>query len=151
MTGFFSNIADHIAESLSPRRVLDAGCAMGFLVESLRDRGIEAWGVDVSSFAVSQVLADVRPYCMVGSLVDTIPSGRFDLVTCIEVFERMSPEDVDTAADRVCQLTDAILFSVAGSITSKRLPSEDFRHLPPIHKSVGTFARRLSYMILTLW
>src|SRR6516162_5580108 len=53
------------------------------------------------------------------------------------------------ASSTVALATDATLFSVAGSITSKRLPSEDFRHLPPIHKSVGTFASRLSYMALT--
>src|SRR5439155_3583795 len=42
--------------------------------------------------------------------------------------------------------TEVILFSVAGSITSKRAPSEDFFHLPPIQRSVGTFASRFSYM-----
>ena len=42
--------------------------------------------------------------------------------------------------------TEATLFSVAGSITSKRAPSEALRHLPPIHRSVGTLASRLSYM-----
>src|SRR6476469_1559942 len=55
------------------------------------------------------------------------------------------------ASSTVALATDATLFSVAGSITSKRPPSEDLRHLPPIHKSVGTFASRLSYMVLTLW
>src|SRR5580704_16288065 len=52
------------------------------------------------------------------------------------------------ASSTVALATDATLFSVAGSITSKRPPSEDLRHLPPIHKSVGTLARRLSYMML---
>src|SRR4029077_9139646 len=47
--------------------------------------------------------------------------------------------------------TEAILFSVAGSRTSKRPPSEDLRHLPPIQRSVGTLARRLSYMALILY
>src|SRR5689334_25409696 len=50
------------------------------------------------------------------------------------------------ASSTVALATEAILFSVAGSMTSKRLPSEDFRHLPAIHKSVGTFASRLSYI-----
>jgi GT2 family glycosyltransferase/SAM-dependent methyltransferase len=139
--GFFSKIADHIAESLSPRRVLDAGCAMGFLVESLRDRGIEAWGVDVSSFAVSQVRADVRPYCIVGSILDTIPSGRFDLVTCIEVFERISPEDVEAAADRLCQVTDAILFSS----TPTDLQEATHQNVRPIRGWIEFFAKRNLY------
>src|SRR5271170_4029622 len=52
------------------------------------------------------------------------------------------------ASSTVALATDATLFSVAGSITSKRPPSEDLRHLPPIHRSVGTLARRLSYIAL---
>src|ERR1700704_6144294 len=54
------------------------------------------------------------------------------------------------ASSTVAEATEAILPSVAGSITSKRWPSEDLRHLPPIHRSVGTLARRLSYMALVL-
>src|SRR3984885_811853 len=49
------------------------------------------------------------------------------------------------ASSTVALATEATLFSVAGSMTSKRPPSEDLRHLPPIQRSVGTLARRLSY------
>src|SRR5262249_2206078 len=52
------------------------------------------------------------------------------------------------ASSRVALATEAILFSVAGSRTSNRPPSEDLRHLPPIQRSVGTLARRLSYLEL---
>src|SRR6516164_3803413 len=49
------------------------------------------------------------------------------------------------ASSTVALATEAILSSVAGSSTSKRPPSDAFRHLPPIQRSVGTLARRLSY------
>src|SRR5262252_3678704 len=51
------------------------------------------------------------------------------------------------ASSTVALATDAILRSVAGSITSKRPPSEALRHLPPIQRSVGTLARRFSYIV----
>src|SRR5262245_31331863 len=54
------------------------------------------------------------------------------------------------ASSTVALATDAIVFSVAGSVTSKRPPSEALRHLPPIQRSVGTLARRFSYMDLSL-
>src|SRR5205814_2345601 len=54
------------------------------------------------------------------------------------------------ASSTLALATEAIFASVAGSITSKRWPSDDFFHLPPIHRSVGTFASRLSYMVLSL-
>ena len=34
----FAGIADKIVREIGPRTVLDAGCAMGFLVEALRQR-----------------------------------------------------------------------------------------------------------------
>src|SRR5579864_4589121 len=52
------------------------------------------------------------------------------------------------ASSTVALATEATLFSVAGSITSKRPPSDAFFHWPPIHRSVGTLARRLSYRAL---
>ena len=43
---FFGRIADRIVADIGPRTVMDVGCAMGFLVEALRDRGVEAFGID---------------------------------------------------------------------------------------------------------
>src|SRR6185503_18985344 len=54
------------------------------------------------------------------------------------------------ASSTVALATEAILRSVAGSITSKRPPSDALRHLPPIQRSVGTLARRFSYITLPL-
>src|SRR5512140_1949932 len=50
----------------------------------------------------------------------------------------------------VALATEAMVFSVAGSMTSKRALSDDLRHLPPIHRSVGTLASRFSYMAIVL-
>src|SRR5215475_13137194 len=50
------------------------------------------------------------------------------------------------ASSTVALATEAILFSVSGSSTSNRPPSEALRHLPPIHRSVGTLASRFSYI-----
>src|SRR4051812_38419231 len=54
------------------------------------------------------------------------------------------------ASSTVALATEATLFSVAGSITSKQAPSDALRHWPPIQRSVGTLARRFSYMGLVL-
>lgn len=112
---FFGKIAAHITCLLQPKRVLDAGCAMGFLVEALWDRGVEAWGIDVSTFAVSQARADIRPYCVEGSITEVLPGGRFDLITCIEVLEHLSSADAEVAVRRLCEASDAILFSSSPS------------------------------------
>src|SRR5690606_28661333 len=53
------------------------------------------------------------------------------------------------ASSTLALATDAIVRSVAGSITSKRSLSEDLRHFPLIQRSVGTSARRFSYIELS--
>ena len=81
-TAFFGRIADDIVAGIRPRRVLDAGCAMGLLVEALRDRGVEAFGFDLSSYAITRVPARVRECCWQASVTDEI-EGRYDLIVCI--------------------------------------------------------------------
>jgi SAM-dependent methyltransferase len=107
---FFGKVAEEIVRSLRPASVFDAGCALGFLVESLWDRGVEAYGVDVSAFAISQVRRDMKPHCRQASLTDTI-NGRFDLVTCIEVLEHLAPDQTSLAIANITGVTDTILFS----------------------------------------
>jgi len=110
LLAFFAVIADQLIRALQPRTVLDAGCAMGFLVEALWDRGVHATGVDVSSYAIENVRRDIRPYCRAASLTEPI-DGRYDLVTCIEVLEHMPPHEAMVAMDHITAITDVILFS----------------------------------------
>ncbi len=107
---FFQAVADRIVEGIGPRTVLDAGCAMGFLVETLRGRGVEAWGVDISDYAIAQAHPSVLPFVQVGSI--TTPFGRrYDLITCIEVLEHMPPAEAPAAIANLCAHADDILFS----------------------------------------
>jgi hypothetical protein len=107
---FFGLVADRIVADISPRQVLDAGCAMGLLVETLRDRGVDARGVDLSSFAIASVSEALRPFCAQGSIAE--PFGRrFDLIVCIEVLEHMPADEADRAIANFAAHTDDVLFS----------------------------------------
>lgn len=107
---FFDQAADRIVHDLRPASVLDAGCAMGFLVEALRKRGVEAYGIDVSEYAISQVHESARDYCSVASLTEPL-SRRYDLITCIEVVEHIAPAETDAAIANLCGATDRLMFS----------------------------------------
>lgn len=107
---FFGKVADHLVSDIGPHTALDAGCAMGFLVESLRDRGVEAEGVDISQYAVSLAREDMRSHVRVGSLLEPL-ERRWDLITCIEVLEHLEAADVETAIANLCEHTDDIFFS----------------------------------------
>ena len=106
----FGRIADAVIREIEPQTVLDVGCAIGLLVETLRQRGVEAYGVDVSEYAIEQVHPTVREYCRVGGATE--PFGRhYDLITCIEVLEHMAPEQAQPAIANLCAHTDRVLFS----------------------------------------
>jgi SAM-dependent methyltransferase len=107
---FFGRIAEGIVRNLQPSSVLDAGCAMGFLVEALEERGVEAWGIDVSEFAISKVHESVAERCSVASLTEPL-ERRFDLIVCIEVLEHLPAADADRAIANLCASTDRLLLS----------------------------------------
>lgn len=109
---FFGQIADRIIADFSPKSVLDAGCAIGMLVEALRDRGVDAQGFDISEFAISQMPAKYRPYVKVGSILDqNVVQRRFDLVVCIEVLEHLQPHEAEQAIQNLCAWGDVVLFT----------------------------------------
>ena len=107
---FFDGVAERIIADIRPSTVLDAGCAIGLLVESLRTRGVDASGIDLSSYAIGQVHESVRAYCRHGSIADELPQ-RYDLVVSIEVMEHMPPREAEAAIANVCRHTDDVLFS----------------------------------------
>lgn len=111
---FFDRIAESVVREFHPSSVMDAGCAMGFLVEGLRKRGVEASGVDVSEYAISQVHESVAEHCGVATLTEPLP-GRYDLVTCIEVLEHIPPEQADAAVANLCAASDRLLVSTSPS------------------------------------
>jgi SAM-dependent methyltransferase len=108
--GFFGGIADRLIADFHPTTALDAGCAIGLLVEALRDRGVNAEGIDFSEFAIGSSREDVRPFLTVGSITDPLTS-RYDLITCFEVLEHLSPPDADQAIANLCASTDELIVS----------------------------------------
>jgi SAM-dependent methyltransferase len=108
--GFFGTIADRLIEDFHPATALDAGCAIGLLVEALRDRGVDAEGIDFSEFAVGKARDDIRPFLSVGSITEPLRK-HYDLITCLEVLEHMTPEDADQAIANLCASTNELVVS----------------------------------------
>src|SRR5215510_13553367 len=111
---FFNHIADELVRSLKPQTVLDVGCAIGFLVEAFWRRGVRAYGIDLSNYAIRQIPEELKGFCAVRSVLEPLPESfplAYDLITCIEVLEHMSHDEGQAAVKNVASKTRCILFS----------------------------------------
>ena len=77
-------------------KVLDFGCAKGFLVKALRILGIEAYGVDVSQYAIAQTDTAIRQYCCLTPPKDFLPSfvDVYDWMIAKDVFEHIPEQAI---------------------------------------------------------
>lgn len=79
---------------LPGQRVLDFGCAKGYVVRALRLLDVDAWGVDASEYAIGRADRDVAPYCahVRGCADPELFARDYDLLLSKDVFEHI-PED----------------------------------------------------------
>lgn len=54
--------------SLVGKKILDIGCAKGYVVEGLRDFNVDAYGIDVSEYAINEAEEKVKPYLTVADV-----------------------------------------------------------------------------------
>lgn len=77
------------ALSSRPRNLVDIGFGGGTLLSWARARGIDAGGLEIQPQLVAEARA--QGYTVYPSLA-SIDEGSVDLVSCMDVFEHMSPE-----------------------------------------------------------
>lgn len=93
-----SGIGAQLLATCGTGRILDIGCGMGGLVQYLLKQGADAYGVDVSSIAVSQCSRVAPRRFYVGSVL-ALPFAdeSFDSVVSTNCLEHLAPEDIAQA------------------------------------------------------
>lgn len=99
------------------RRTLDVGCATGFVVEALRELGIDASGTDVSQWAVDHPARGAAGHIFWGDLLGQLPvkSGSYDLVTALETLEHLAPDRIPAAVAELRRVTRGYLVATIPS------------------------------------
>ena len=109
---FFGNVATQIVHQFSPQTALDAGCAIGMLVEALRNYGVAAEGFDISEYAVSQVPDHLKPYVSIDNVLNpNAVTKHYDVIICIEVLEHLSEAEADVAIANLSRWGNTVVFS----------------------------------------
>jgi SAM-dependent methyltransferase len=106
-------IAAMLREYLLDGPVLDLGCAKGYLVAELRRRGIDAYGLDWSPYAVAEADPDVRPFLRRAGAHDLpFADGHFALAVSFDVLEHMDLGYARRALREIGRISDRQLHQV---------------------------------------
>ena len=99
-----------ILDIKSGQTVLDFGCAKGFLVKSLRLLYRNAYGVDVSQYAVNNCDPSVANYIRkIDTVNDITDFGiHFDHIISKDVFEHISYDDIFSIVSTMRTLTTCL-------------------------------------------
>lgn len=120
--------ADYLIERFGRVKFLDIGCACGILVKALRDRGAEAWGIEVSDYALANSCApewvrkgDIRQI--------PFPDGFFDVAHSQAVMGYFPESDVELAITECKRVGSQQFHSID---TNCRVPEAGYKFMRPL-------------------
>ncbi|VVQ16111.1 class I SAM-dependent methyltransferase [Pseudomonas fluorescens] len=102
-----NELVDSIIESVGYGKVLDLGCGEGRLVRALTERGLDAYGLDISQVAINRANSYMPGRFFCGSALELpFDDQEFDTVVSTDCLEHIHPDDVPRAIAeirRVCK------------------------------------------------
>lgn len=118
----FAELRKALVEMVNVERVLDIGCAKGFLVSEFRTNGIEAYGIDISKYAIESAPVNLKPFLHVVDLnKDRIPfpDNFFNVIICMGTLEYIEQQEYAVAELNRVLGNDSFLFITTLSHTTK--------------------------------
>jgi len=104
-------LAGSLLGHLSFQSMLDMGCAQGFLMEPLHERGIDVQGIEVSEDVLEYLPEPLSTRVEIGDFSEA--SGNYDLVCCVEVAEHIDPSRSRELISKLCTLSDQYIYFTA--------------------------------------
>jgi len=84
--------------------LLDVGCAKGFMLHDLSEMipGIEVRGVDISEYAIENVIDDIKPYVQVANATSLpFEDNSFDVVISINTVHNLDRKECGIALQEI--------------------------------------------------
>jgi len=99
-----------------PKTYIDAGCAIGDLVEEMTLAGVDSLGIEGSQSVIPYtskgLFKNISDRVLILDLRKPITLPKCDLCTCFEVAEHIEEWGVDTFLDNLCGFSDTIVMSI---------------------------------------
>jgi SAM-dependent methyltransferase len=107
-------ISDSIVAEFGPKRVIDVGCGTGALLEALREKGCEVFGLEYSNAALKYCRARQLNVTKFDIEKDVFSDNRtFDIAISTEVAEHLPEKVSDRYIDLLTRLAHIIIFTAA--------------------------------------
>lgn len=99
--------------SYEPRCVLDVGCGIGFIVNELRNRGVEAYGVDFAKSLLDEYWQDSPYFFLCDAKYLPFVDETFDVVFSSDFFEHILEGDIDQVVSEMKRVGGRVLTRIA--------------------------------------
>jgi ADP-heptose:LPS heptosyltransferase/2-polyprenyl-3-methyl-5-hydroxy-6-metoxy-1,4-benzoquinol methylase len=132
-SGVFEAAAAYLIEMLPEAKTfLDIGCAKGFLVKALRERGREAWGFDHSPWALEHAEEAAKEFLRLADTATVEYERPFDVLVAMSVLESLTEEQIRQFLARARAWTCQALFATIPTLASVHGASDEDRDLSHI-------------------
>lgn len=112
----FDIIADEIVKQFEPKTACDVGCSGGALLRGLRERGVDAFGIDGAPTA-KEITWGIKTWDLRERMLPChgFRFGMNDIVTCFDVAEHIEAPHADDLCFNLNALCDHwLIFGAAG-------------------------------------
>jgi SAM-dependent methyltransferase len=138
-----------IREFFAPQRVLDVGCARGYVVQQLRAWGVRAWGSDYSRYALDTAPPAVRSLLAQADAAQLpFKPGMADVVTCFETLEHLWPTQVPLAARELARLSRGFVFASMPTFGADAGGAQGIAIIDPEHQADAAAGQPFRKLIL---
>jgi SAM-dependent methyltransferase len=108
-------ISSSIVDEFKPKRIIDVGCGTGALLEALRDRGCDVFGLEYSDAGLKYCIArglHVERFNLERDVFEGNRQG-FDVAVSMEVAEHLPESTANGYIDLLTRLSPTIVFTAA--------------------------------------
>jgi ubiquinone/menaquinone biosynthesis C-methylase UbiE len=93
-------------EVFEPKKAMVLGCARGYLVRALRERNVEAYGIDISEWAIKNADEKIKDYVYLGNINDMgrWKNGEFDLIIASDVLEHIEKQELVKVLNEIARI-----------------------------------------------
>jgi cyclopropane fatty-acyl-phospholipid synthase-like methyltransferase len=104
-------------KKLNPESVLEFGCATGIVVELLRKSGINAIGMDISSFIIDNKIKEMEEFLFIGDVTKSPVIKNVDLIVSGDTLEHIDEQYLPTVRTWLRKYGKRFYFKIGTSET----------------------------------